>query len=201
MIEAVSSGGVVIFRGKILVLYKHLHNKYEGWVLPKGTIEEGETQAQTALKNFISIFAVQLLQRRDTADAARPAVPADTQVKGFHQRFDDQLFVVSGLNIRQKDLIRQQFFDKFLLVGKDIRFLIRPDLILYLHGFQHTGKNFRVCHLHPGTFPAGRLQLFCAYFLNHAAFVDESIMRRQPGQFIQNMTGQKHRDLPFPVQL
>ena len=31
MIEAVSSGGVVIFRGKILVLYKHLHNKYEGW--------------------------------------------------------------------------------------------------------------------------------------------------------------------------
>ena len=50
MIEAVSSGGVVIFRGKILVLYKHLHNKYEGWVLPKGTIEEGETQAQTALR-------------------------------------------------------------------------------------------------------------------------------------------------------
>ena len=39
MIEAVSSGGVVIFRGKILVLYKHLNNKYEGWVLPKGTVE------------------------------------------------------------------------------------------------------------------------------------------------------------------
>ena len=53
MIEAVSSGGVVIFRGKILVLYKHLHNKYEGWVLPKGTIEEGETQAQTALREVV----------------------------------------------------------------------------------------------------------------------------------------------------
>ena len=50
MIEAVSSGGVVIFRGKILVLYKHFHNKYEGWVLPKGTMEEGESRTDTALR-------------------------------------------------------------------------------------------------------------------------------------------------------
>ena len=35
MIEATSCGGVVIFRGKILVLYKNYKNKYEGWVLPK----------------------------------------------------------------------------------------------------------------------------------------------------------------------
>ena len=32
MIEATSCGGVVIFRGKILVLYKSYKNKYEGWV-------------------------------------------------------------------------------------------------------------------------------------------------------------------------
>ena len=50
MIEAVSCGGVVIFRGKILVLYKHFHNKYEGWVLPKGTMEEGESRTDTALR-------------------------------------------------------------------------------------------------------------------------------------------------------
>lgn len=37
MIEATSCGGVVIFRGKILLLYKNYKNKYEGWVLPKGT--------------------------------------------------------------------------------------------------------------------------------------------------------------------
>ena len=37
MIEATSCGGVVIFRGKVLVLYKNYKNKYEGWVLPKGT--------------------------------------------------------------------------------------------------------------------------------------------------------------------
>ena len=42
VIEATSCGGVVIFRGKILVLYKNYRNKYEGWVLPKGTVEEGE---------------------------------------------------------------------------------------------------------------------------------------------------------------
>ena len=42
MAEATSCGGVVIFRGKILVLYKNYKNRYEGWVLPKGTVEPGE---------------------------------------------------------------------------------------------------------------------------------------------------------------
>ena len=65
MIEATSCGGVVIFRGKILllfksyknkyggkilVLYKNYKNKYEGWVLPKGTVEAGEEYRDTALR-------------------------------------------------------------------------------------------------------------------------------------------------------
>lgn len=50
MIEAVSCGGVVIFRGKILVLFKSCRNRYEGWVLPKGTVEKGETFPETALR-------------------------------------------------------------------------------------------------------------------------------------------------------
>lgn len=50
MIEAVSCGGVVIFRGKILLLYKNYRNRYEGWVLPKGTVEEGEEYSETALR-------------------------------------------------------------------------------------------------------------------------------------------------------
>lgn len=50
MIEATSCGGVVIFRGKILVLYKNFKNKYEGWVLPKGTVEAGEEYQDTALR-------------------------------------------------------------------------------------------------------------------------------------------------------
>ena len=50
MIEATSCGGVVIYRGKILVLYKRYKNKYEGWVLPKGTVEMGETHEDTAIR-------------------------------------------------------------------------------------------------------------------------------------------------------
>ena len=55
MIEATSCGGVVIFRGKILVLYKSYKNKYEGWVLPKGTVEAGEEYKDCLL--YTSILA------------------------------------------------------------------------------------------------------------------------------------------------
>ena len=50
MIEATSCGGVVIYRGKILLLYKNYHDRSEGWVLPKGTVEEGEEFKDTALR-------------------------------------------------------------------------------------------------------------------------------------------------------
>lgn len=50
MIEAISCGGVVVFRGKVLLLYKNYRNRYEGWVLPKGTVEEGEEYQDTALR-------------------------------------------------------------------------------------------------------------------------------------------------------
>lgn len=53
MIEATSCGGVVIFRGKILVLYKSYKNKYEGWVLPKGTVEKGEDFKATASREVL----------------------------------------------------------------------------------------------------------------------------------------------------
>ena len=50
MIEATSCGGVVIFRGKVLLLYKNYRNRYDGWVLPKGTVEEGEEYKETAIR-------------------------------------------------------------------------------------------------------------------------------------------------------
>ena len=53
MIEATSCGGVVIFRGKILLLYKNYKNKYEGWVLPKGTVEQNEEFKETALREVL----------------------------------------------------------------------------------------------------------------------------------------------------
>ncbi|MBQ7077726.1 MAG: NUDIX hydrolase [Lachnospiraceae bacterium] len=50
MIKATSSGGVVVYRGKILLLYKNYKNRYDGWVLPKGTVEENEELNETAIR-------------------------------------------------------------------------------------------------------------------------------------------------------
>lgn len=50
MIEAVSCGGIVIYKWKILLLYKNQNGKYMGWVLPKGTVEKGESREETALR-------------------------------------------------------------------------------------------------------------------------------------------------------
>lgn len=50
MTEAVSCGGVVIYKWKILLLYKNQNGRYIGWVLPKGTVEEGESFKETALR-------------------------------------------------------------------------------------------------------------------------------------------------------
>ena len=50
MIEATSCGGVVIFRGKILVLYKFFNMNYEGWVLPYVYVEDGVEYNETALR-------------------------------------------------------------------------------------------------------------------------------------------------------
>ena len=50
MTKAKRCGGVVICRGQILLLYKSYKNRYDGWVLPKGTVEQGETHEQTALR-------------------------------------------------------------------------------------------------------------------------------------------------------
>ncbi len=50
MTEVVSCGGIVIYKWKILLLYKNQNGKYMGWVLPKGSVELGELHHQTALR-------------------------------------------------------------------------------------------------------------------------------------------------------
>ena len=50
MEKAVSCGGVVIYRKTILLLYKNYRYRYEGWVLPKGTVEKGENHRETAIR-------------------------------------------------------------------------------------------------------------------------------------------------------
>ena len=54
MIEATSCGGVVIFRGKILLLYKNYRNRYEGWVLPTAIREvKEETGASATIIQYV----------------------------------------------------------------------------------------------------------------------------------------------------
>jgi len=48
--NAVSCGGIIIRHGKVLLLYKNHNGRYVGWVLPKGSIEKGESLKQTALR-------------------------------------------------------------------------------------------------------------------------------------------------------
>jgi len=50
MTETVSCGGVVIHKGKVLLLYKNRNGKSIGWVLPKGTVEDNESFRQTAVR-------------------------------------------------------------------------------------------------------------------------------------------------------
>ena len=46
----ISCGGVVIYKHKVLVLYKNQNGRYMGWVMPKGNIEAEETFKQAALR-------------------------------------------------------------------------------------------------------------------------------------------------------
>ena len=75
MIEATSCGGVVIFRGKLLVLYKNYRNKYEGWVLPKGTVEPGEDFKQTALREVHERLASRISIIKYIGKASTPSTP------------------------------------------------------------------------------------------------------------------------------
>ncbi len=85
MIEATSCGGVVIFRGKILVLYKSYKNKYEGWMLPKGTVEEGEEYEETAIREVKEESGVDAQIIRYIGKSSYTfSVPQDTVDKDVH---------------------------------------------------------------------------------------------------------------------
>lgn len=85
MIEATSCGGVVIFRGKILLLYKNFKNRYEGWVLPKGTVEKGEKHVETALREVFEESGVKATVMRYIGKSEYSfSVPQDVVEKEVH---------------------------------------------------------------------------------------------------------------------
>ncbi len=85
MIEATSCGGVVYFRGKIVLLYKNYRNKYEGWVLPKGTVEPGEEHKDTALREVFEESGAQATIIKYIGKSEYTfTVPEDTVEKEVH---------------------------------------------------------------------------------------------------------------------
>lgn len=85
MIEATSCGGVVIFRGKILLLYKSYKNKYDGWVLPKGTVEAGEDYKDTAVREVLEETGAQATIIKYIGKSQYSfSVPEDTVEKDVH---------------------------------------------------------------------------------------------------------------------
>jgi 8-oxo-dGTP pyrophosphatase MutT (NUDIX family) len=48
--DITSCGGVVIYKNKVLALYKNQNGRHMGWVMPKGNIEPNETHKQAALR-------------------------------------------------------------------------------------------------------------------------------------------------------
>ncbi len=85
MIEAISCGGVVIFRGKILLLYKNYMNKSDGWVLPKGTVEDGEEYTETALREVFEESGVEAtIMKYIGSSSYRFTIPDDVVEKEVH---------------------------------------------------------------------------------------------------------------------
>lgn len=85
MIEAISCGGVVIFRGKILLLYKNYMNKSDGWVLPKGTVEDGEEYTETALREVLEESGVDAtIMKYIGSSNYRFTIPDDVVEKEVH---------------------------------------------------------------------------------------------------------------------
>lgn len=106
MIEAVSCGGVVIFRGKILLLYKNYRNRYEGWVLPKGTVEPGEEHPETALREVreesgVNASIVKYIGKSEYSFA----VPEDIVEKNVHW------YLMQADNYYSKPQREEYFYD------------------------------------------------------------------------------------------
>lgn len=106
MIHAVSSGGVVIFRNKILLLYKQYKNHYEGWVMPKGTVEEGEKLTDTAIRE---------VKEETGADAEIMEYIGESSYV-FHTKNDTvkktvHWYLMSGLSYFSKPQLEEYFTD------------------------------------------------------------------------------------------
>ena len=135
MIEATSCGGVVIHRGKILTLYKSYRNRYEGWVLPKGTVEAGETHEQTALREVMEEAGVRAtIVKYIGKSQYNFTVPEDVVTKEVHW------YLMTADNYhskpqRETDLTALLLFSYSVLFKEISTDISRFTIIINLHPF------------------------------------------------------------------
>lgn len=120
MIEATSCGGVVIYRGKILALYKSYKNRYEGWVLPKGTVEAGEDFEQTALREVQEEAGVRAsIVKYIGSSQYNFTVPEDTVNKEVHW------YLMSAENYHSRPQKEEYFVDSGYYKFHEVYHLLR----------------------------------------------------------------------------
>lgn len=120
MEEATSCGGVVIYRGKILLLYKNYKNRYEGWVLPKGTVEAGETHEETALREVKEESGVraEIVSYVDVSHY-RFTVPEGIVNKSVHW------YLMSANSFRSKPQKEEYFYDSGFYIFHEAYHLLK----------------------------------------------------------------------------
>ena len=120
MIEATSCGGVVIHRGKILTLFKSYKNRYEGWVLPKGTVEKGETFEETALREIMEEADVRAkIVKYIGKSQYNFTVPEDLVAKEVHW------FLMTADNYHSKPQREEYFIDSGYYKYHEVYHLLR----------------------------------------------------------------------------
>ena len=74
-----------VYKRQVLVLYKNYKNKYEGWVLPKGTVEPGEEFKDTAAREVLEETGVDASIIKYVGKSQYSfTVPEDTVAKQVH---------------------------------------------------------------------------------------------------------------------
>ena len=85
-------------------------------------------------------------------------------------------------------------------LGVEIRVGVVDDVVFGLLPVQHARKRARIAHVQAHALAAARLQLPGAHLLDHAAAVDEAVVRGEAGKLVEDVAGDEHGDALLAVK-
>jgi len=123
--DVVSCGGVVIYKNKVLLLYKNNNGRYVGWVLPKGKIEPSETVMQAAIREV----------KEEGGVTARPVKYLGTTKYSFGNNFEPNLgeqisktvhwYLMTTNSFRSKPQAEEFFMDAGFYKRHEAEYLLK----------------------------------------------------------------------------